>query len=182
MLWLTIIILILVTFYYLRGEDLAEFDFPPGQSFATGEGRTDEHREVEDLLKSGMGSLRKGSWKERLSGLRKYMDSLPDSQNIEAQITPAVVAGLDGEWVLAPGAIKKSAGITALLPNIVKASLIIELSTSTILSSFREERYTLPTKQSNFFSPITRVIVTSLPNLISGTKSLVNVTELSRDM
>jgi acetyl esterase/lipase len=104
MFWLTIIIVILVTFYYLRGEDLAEFDFPPGQSFATGEGRTDEHREVEDLLKSGMGSLREGSWKERLSGLRKYMDSLPDSQNIEAQITPAVVAGLDGEWVLAPGA------------------------------------------------------------------------------
>jgi epsilon-lactone hydrolase len=104
MFWLLVLIVVLVTVYCLRGEDLSSFDFPRGQSFATGEGPNEEHKAVEELLKSGLGSVRADSMRERLSNLRQYMDSMSDIQSIEADITPVVVAGLDGEWVLAPGA------------------------------------------------------------------------------
>lgn len=105
MFWLlAIIVIILITHFYLRGDELSEFDWPLGQSFASGKGRNEEHEAVESLLRSGMGSMRSGTRRQRLSGLRLYMDSISDGQDIQADIRPVDVAGIDAEWVLAPGA------------------------------------------------------------------------------
>ena len=52
---LVLVIVVLVTVFHLRGQDLGRYDTPLGQSFDTGHARTDEHDAVEASLDVGMG-------------------------------------------------------------------------------------------------------------------------------
>lgn len=94
----------LITRFYLRGEDLRDYDFPVGERFDLGDASLSERNEVEKALTSGPGSINPKSRKERLKLMRAYMDSISDTQEINARITPVEIDGLPAEWVLAPGA------------------------------------------------------------------------------
>lgn len=106
MFWILILLIIIyITVFQLRGEDLSRYDWPRGQSFATGEEPSEEHRAVVQSLRDGMGSVRSnGGRRGRIARMRNYMDSISDTQDIDAQITPVNAAGVPAEWVLAPGA------------------------------------------------------------------------------
>ena len=95
-----------ISFFYLRGENLAAFDRPAGQSFASGAPPNAEHKAVAESLKTGMGSLGIGklSGKERLYRMREYMDNLSVGKEFTASFTPVDAGGIAAEWVLAPGA------------------------------------------------------------------------------
>ncbi len=101
---LMFVIVVLVTVFHLRGQDLRQYDTPMGQSFNTGHARTDEHDAVEASLDVGMGPLRRAPRRQRLAMMREYMDSFSQTQDFHAVITPTDAGGVRAEWVLAPGA------------------------------------------------------------------------------
>ncbi len=104
MFWILLLAVVLITVFYLRGEDLSRYDWPLGQSFATGEGPSREHEAVEELLRSSFGSMGSRGSRGRIARLREYMDGLSDNQKIDADIRPVDAGGIPAEWVLAPGA------------------------------------------------------------------------------
>ena len=106
MTWFVIVLLLLavITVFFLRGENLAPFDMPPGQSFDAGHGSNEEHDAALASFAVGMGPIQRAPRRQRLPLMREYMDSISDSQDFEAQITPADAGGVPAEWVLAPGA------------------------------------------------------------------------------
>ena len=95
--------LVLITLFYLRPKDLAAYDYPPGQSFARGDEPNTQHRDVEKLLATGMGTIQQAPRSQRLRLMREYMDGISASQDYQAEITPVNIAGMKAEWVLAPG-------------------------------------------------------------------------------
>lgn len=103
MLWLILIAMVVITWFYLRGEDLSPFDGPVGERFDRGQGRNEEHEAVEASFKVGMGPIQRASRKERLRLMREYMDGISQAQQIDAEIRPALAGGVPAEWVLAPG-------------------------------------------------------------------------------
>ncbi len=102
-LWLILIAMVVITWFYLRGEDLSPFDGPVGENFDRGQGRNAEHDAVEASFKVGMGPIQRASRKERLRLMRDYMDSISESQHIDADIRPVMAGTVPAEWVLAPG-------------------------------------------------------------------------------
>ncbi|MDX1733623.1 MAG: alpha/beta hydrolase [Halioglobus sp.] len=113
MFWIIVLLAVLfITFYHLRGEDLSRYDWPPGQSFGTGEGPSEQHRALEAFMREAFGGMMGGSGSESASGgsrgriarLRQVLDGLSDSQQIDATITRTHAGGVPAEWVLAPGA------------------------------------------------------------------------------
>lgn len=104
MFWLLLLVVISITFFYLRGEDLSAYDWPRGDSFSTGDPPSEEHIAVVQQLTSGVGALEGGSRRSRLARLRAYMDGISDNYTIDADICPVDAAGVPAEWVLAPGA------------------------------------------------------------------------------
>lgn len=105
MFWLLIAVaaLFCITRFYLQGANLRLWDTPVGEGFDLGDESAQQRAEVERALTSGPGSINPRSRKERLTLMRAYMDGIPDSQDIDAQITPVDVDGVAAEWVVAPG-------------------------------------------------------------------------------
>lgn len=91
-----------VAAFHLRGEDLSAYDYPPGQSFATGAGLNAEHEAVAKSLQEGTGSLQKVSRKERLFLMREYMDNMFAGREFVSSFTDISIDGLAAEWVVAP--------------------------------------------------------------------------------
>lgn len=105
MIWVFLIVavLILITVFHLRGQDLSQYDSPPGQSFDLGHEPSDEHDAVVASFDVGIGPVQRAPRRQRLSLMREYMDSISASQDFHAVFTPADAAGVKAEWVLAPG-------------------------------------------------------------------------------
>jgi acetyl esterase/lipase len=103
--WVLLILalLVLVTVFHLRGQDLSPYDLPAGQSFDMGHEPSDEHDAVVASFDVGIGPVRRAPRSQRLALMREYMDSISQSQDFHASITPVVAAGVSAEWVLAPG-------------------------------------------------------------------------------
>ncbi|MFK7975279.1 MAG: alpha/beta hydrolase [Halioglobus sp.] len=92
-----------ITYFYLPGEDLRAYDAIVGERFDLGDHSAKERTEVELALANGPRSINPKSQKERVRLMREYMDAIPDTQEIDAHITPVDVDGISAEWVLAPG-------------------------------------------------------------------------------
>lgn len=105
MIWIFLIlaILLLITVFHLRGQNLGEFDSPPGQSFDTGHEPSDEHDAVVASFDVGIGPVQRAPRSKRLGLMREYMDSISESQDYHAAFTPVDAAGVAAEWVRAPG-------------------------------------------------------------------------------
>ena len=105
--WLLLSVLALVisiTLFYLRGEDLRRFDSPPGQSFDAGHEPSDEHDQVVASLGVGIAPIRREPRRKQLALMRDYMDGISEGLDLPAAITPADAGGVPAEWVIAPGA------------------------------------------------------------------------------
>ncbi|MEJ2532511.1 MAG: alpha/beta hydrolase [Halioglobus sp.] len=106
MIWLLLFLalVISVTLFYLRGEDLRRFDSPPGQSFDAGHEPSDEHDQVVASLSVGIAPIRREPRRKQLALMRDYMDGISEGLDLPAAITPADAGGVPAEWVIAPGA------------------------------------------------------------------------------
>ena len=106
MAWVLLILVILaaISFFHLRGEDLSRFDAPAGQRFPGSGDPSEEHDAVVASLEVGVMSMQKVPRSQRLGMMRQYMDNMSDGLQLPCAITPVNVAGIDAEWVVAPGA------------------------------------------------------------------------------
>lgn len=105
--WMVTVVLLPVAIwavarFYLRGDDLSRYDGErPG-----GEPRppSDAHFETVELLQRMGENAPKGPRRQRLKRLREAMDQMGEGRGSDAEIRSVDVAGVPGEWVLAPGA------------------------------------------------------------------------------
>jgi monoterpene epsilon-lactone hydrolase len=102
--FLILAVLVLITVCHLRGQDLSQYDAPPGQSFDMGHEPSDEHDAVVASLDVGIGPVRRAPRRQRLPLMRQYMDSISESQDFHANFTQVDAGGVEAEWVLTPGA------------------------------------------------------------------------------
>ena len=105
MIWVLLILalMVFITVFHLRGQDLSQYDSPAGQSFDMGHEPSDEHDAVVASLDVGIGPVRRAPRSQRLAIMREYMDSISQSQDFHASFTPVDAGGVDAEWVLTPG-------------------------------------------------------------------------------
>ena len=96
-------VLVLITVFHLRGQDLSPFDSPPGQSFDLGHEPSDEHDAVVASLDVGIGPVQRSPRSKRLALMREYMDSISETQDYHATFTAVDAGGVKAEWVQAPG-------------------------------------------------------------------------------
>jgi monoterpene epsilon-lactone hydrolase len=102
--WLLLIVLVLIVFsyLYLRGEDLSYLDSnviprPGGDP-------SEAHHTVVASLKE-MANIGGGSMfsKSRVANIREYMDSMSDGRDFVCEFSPVNEGRVRGEWVIAPG-------------------------------------------------------------------------------
>ena len=108
MLWLFVLIMLIglawaVPFFHLRGRDLSAYDAPVEASMSS-DPPSAANASVHEWATGMSISMSRGTPKQRLASLRKYMDDLGDEAVFEGSIIPASTAGVKGEWLLAPGA------------------------------------------------------------------------------
>ena len=105
MIWVLVIlaVLVLTTFFHLRGPDLRRFDSPPGQSFDLGHEPSDEHDAVVASFDVGIGPVQRAPRRQRLALMRDYMDSISETQDYHASFTATDAGGVAAEWVQAAG-------------------------------------------------------------------------------
>ncbi|MDH3994890.1 MAG: alpha/beta hydrolase, partial [Gammaproteobacteria bacterium] len=105
MIWVFLIlaVLVLITVFYLRGQDLSPYDSPPGQSFDLGHEPSDEHDAVVASFDVGIGPVQRAPRSKRLALMREYMDSISETQDYHATFTAVDAGGVKAEWVQAPG-------------------------------------------------------------------------------
>jgi acetyl esterase/lipase len=101
---LALAVLVFITVFHLRGQDLSQYDSPPGQSFDLGHEPSDEHDAVVASFDVGIGPVRRAPRRQRLGLMREYMDSISQSQDFHASFIPVDAGGVEAEWVLTSGA------------------------------------------------------------------------------
>lgn len=96
-----LLLIVLITVWVLRGEDLAYLDRDdfPEQDYTPSPGHGQVLEAIKDMTRSARG-LR---GKARLMALRKHMDGLSEGREFEAEFRPSGTNGPKGEWVMAPG-------------------------------------------------------------------------------
>ncbi len=90
--------------FHLQGEDLSVFDTPHGESFSTGGKPSAAHHAVVASLSGVRDALRGVPLGRHNAALRQYLDTAFSDRVIDATILQIADAGVQGEWVLAPGA------------------------------------------------------------------------------
>ena len=90
--------------WVFRGADLSAFDQPTGERFSGGDAPSAEVQAVIASLGGMRDVLRGVPLRQRDAVLRKYMDEIFASRDLNVRITPVDDGGVPGEWVLAPGA------------------------------------------------------------------------------
>jgi len=101
---LILAVLVFITVFHLRGQDLSPYDSPPGQSFDLGHEPSDEHDAVVASFDVGIGPVQRAPRSKRLALMREYMDSISETQDYHATFTAVDAGGVKAEWVQAPGA------------------------------------------------------------------------------
>jgi acetyl esterase/lipase len=101
--WLLLAIaaLIVFSFVYLRGENLAYLDTniiprPVGEPSAA-------HQDVIDRLDDFGRAGESVSRRDRIPAIRQFMDSMSEGKAFESEFRPVDTGSLRGEWVLGPG-------------------------------------------------------------------------------
>lgn len=100
---LILVILVAITVFYLRGENLSRYDAPAGQHFDGGPEASDEHDAVVASLDVGMGPLQRAPRRQRLGMMRQFMDDMGEGLELPSTVTPVNAGGIEAEWVVAPG-------------------------------------------------------------------------------
>lgn len=105
MIWIfwVLVLLVLITVFHLRGQDLSQYDSPSSQSLDMGREPSDGLAAVVASFDVGMGPVRRAPRSQRLALMREYMESLSENQDFHTSFTPVDAAGVVAEWVLAPG-------------------------------------------------------------------------------
>lgn len=105
MIWFLLIVaaIVGVTWVFLRGEELAQYDLPPGQRFTADGGSNEARDNVVASLGVGLEPVRRAPRRQRLALMREHMDSISETQDYHAAITEVDAAGVPAEWVMAPG-------------------------------------------------------------------------------
>jgi len=108
MLWLLAVFVLMgliwaVPLLHLRGKDLSAYDIPLEASMSS-DPPSAANAAVQAWASGMSASMARGTPKQRLSSLRKYMDDLGDEAEFEGSIIPVNTASVKGEWLLAPGA------------------------------------------------------------------------------
>ena len=98
---LAIAILVVFSFVYLRGENLAYLDSnviprPVGEPSAA-------HQDVLDSMVEFAAAGESVSRKDRIPAIRQFMDSMGEGKEFASEFRPVNTGSLRGEWVLAPG-------------------------------------------------------------------------------
>jgi len=88
---------------HLRGKDLSAYDTPLEASMSS-DPPSEANAEVHAWAAGMSMSMARGTPRQRLSSLRKYMDDLGDEAVFDGSIIPVDTANIKGEWLLAPGA------------------------------------------------------------------------------
>ncbi len=92
-----------ITVFYLRGPDLSAFDqVAPERSGAVAP-PSPEHLAVVASLSGITEIISSTPRRQHLAVLRRYMDSMFESDTVGVQITPVDAGGVAAEWVQAPG-------------------------------------------------------------------------------
>ncbi len=92
-----------VTVFYLQGPDLSPFDKSPRLGDSASAPPSKEHLAVVASLAGVNGIIGSTPRRQRIAVLRRYMDTLFDSDQLTAQFTPVDAAGVPAEWVQASG-------------------------------------------------------------------------------
>lgn len=99
--------LVLLTWWFTHGEDLAVYDHPVDpaacESFGGAQEPSPEHRRAEDELRSVGNKVRGMSRRRMLQYVRDFMEELPAGRAFDCAFRPVRANGVAGEWVLAPG-------------------------------------------------------------------------------
>ncbi len=98
---LIMLVLLLFSFAYLRGENLAYLDSnvlpqPDGEP-------SEAHHEVVATLQDMAAVMNKSSGKKRLADMRAYLDSMSDDKDFVCEFRQVDDGRVCGEWVVAPG-------------------------------------------------------------------------------
>ncbi|MCB1676373.1 MAG: alpha/beta hydrolase [Halioglobus sp.] len=106
-LWVLLLVLIfvLISAFYLRGEDLSRFDSPAGQVFPLRNDPDGERDAVVAALATGLTSIQQAPRSQRLALMREYVDNISAGLDLPATITAVDADGVPAEWVVAPGAV-----------------------------------------------------------------------------
>ena len=107
MIWLVsglIVMLVAITLFYLRGEDLRKFDMPrPEPTGITGKS-SEQHQAVVKFL-GGLSRLSSDvPRKQQLTQTREFLDSIGADVEFDGEILAVEDDGIYGEWIVAPGA------------------------------------------------------------------------------
>ncbi len=107
MIWLVaglLVMLVAITLFYLRGEDLRKFDSPrPDPTGTTGQS-SEQHQVVLEFLR-GISRLSSDLPRnQQLRQMREYLDSIGVDVEFDGEIIPVEDGGIRGEWLVAPGA------------------------------------------------------------------------------
>jgi acetyl esterase/lipase len=92
-----------VSVFYLQGPDLSAYDQAAPQSSNTVLPPSSEHLSVVASLSGITEIIRSTPRRQHIAVLRRYMDSMFDSDTVTVPFTPVDAAGVKSEWVLAPG-------------------------------------------------------------------------------
>ncbi len=105
MVWIVaalLVLVVLVTLFFLRGEDLSAFDAPLPQR--DNRAPSDAHHQVVASMGELAGKMGAGgSRKDQLQRMREYLDEMGKDVPFDGQIIPVDTDIVKGEWVVAPG-------------------------------------------------------------------------------
>ena len=100
-----VLILVGITFFYLRGENLRAFDEPRPRHFGQESEPSAEHQAVVDSMgELAAQSSGGGSKKDQLKQMRAYLDDMGKDVVFDGEIIPVNEGQVRGEWVVAAGA------------------------------------------------------------------------------
>ncbi|MEH6589486.1 MAG: alpha/beta hydrolase [Halioglobus sp.] len=102
--WLLLMVLVLIVFsyLYLRGEDLSYLDSNviPRPTGDPSEAHHVVVASLKEMANAGGGSM---FGKSRIAAVRQHMDSISDGRDFTSEFRPVDKGRVRGEWVLAPG-------------------------------------------------------------------------------
>ena len=103
MTWFVLFVLVFLvfSFLYLRGENLSYLDT---NILPQPEGEPSEgHHEVLAILKEMTAAVTTGPRKGRLKAIRDFMDTMSDDKELLSEFRPVDTGLVKGEWVISPG-------------------------------------------------------------------------------
>jgi acetyl esterase/lipase len=96
-----LLLLVCVSLFVLRGEDLRKFDHPRPVPVDSENSPSDQHREVVESFGALLEMTDSAPRREHLKLMREYLDGMGDDVVFDGEITPVEADGIRGEWVVA---------------------------------------------------------------------------------